>query len=103
MTVIPFSGPLLLDGDERDRAAARVLRPTVERALASRERGDRRPPARIYSRQMRALLSAAAIAIAIAAPAAADTARSGASKERRFFSARQGVGVEAPLGWTLSL
>ena len=27
----------------------------------------------------------------------------GASRERRFFSARQGVGVEAPLGWTLSL
>jgi hypothetical protein len=26
-----------------------------------------------------------------------------ASRERRFFSARQGVGIEAPAGWTLSL
>jgi hypothetical protein len=30
-------------------------------------------------------------------------AATGASRERRFFSARQGVGVEAPLGWALSL
>jgi hypothetical protein len=27
----------------------------------------------------------------------------GASRERRFFSARLGVGVDAPTGWTLSL
>ena len=26
----------------------------------------------------------------------------GATKERRFFSAREGVGIEAPPGWTLS-
>jgi hypothetical protein len=26
-----------------------------------------------------------------------------ASRERRYFNARQGVGVEAPVGWTLSL
>src|SRR5260221_11177434 len=25
-----------------------------------------------------------------------------ASRERRYFNARQGVGVEAPVGWTLS-
>jgi hypothetical protein len=51
---------------------------------------------------MRALLAAAAIAIAVAASAFADTARSGSAKERRYFSARHGVGVEAPPGWTLS-
>jgi hypothetical protein len=28
---------------------------------------------------------------------------SGASRDRHFFSARQGVGLEAPMGWTLSL
>ncbi len=27
----------------------------------------------------------------------------GAARERRFFSARHGVGIEAPAGWTLSL
>jgi hypothetical protein len=30
-------------------------------------------------------------------------AATGASRERRFFNARQGVGIEAPAGWTLSL
>jgi hypothetical protein len=33
----------------------------------------------------------------------AGQAASGASRERRFFSARLGVGVDAPTGWTLSL
>jgi hypothetical protein len=51
---------------------------------------------------MRAVLVAAAIAIAVAASALADTSRSGSAKERRYFSARQGIGVEAPPGWTLS-
>jgi hypothetical protein len=51
---------------------------------------------------MRAVLIAAAIAIAVAASALADTARSGSAKERRYFSARHGIGVEAPPGWTLS-
>jgi len=51
---------------------------------------------------MRAVLVAAAIAIAVVASASADTARTGSSRERRFFSARHGVGVEAPPGWTLS-
>jgi hypothetical protein len=30
-------------------------------------------------------------------------AAAGASREHRFFSAREGVGIEAPGGWTLSL
>ena len=51
---------------------------------------------------MRALLVAAALAIAVAASALVDAAQSSSGKERRFFSARQGVGVEAPPGWTLS-
>jgi hypothetical protein len=51
---------------------------------------------------MRALLVAAAIAIVVVASAFADTARSGSAKERRYFNTRQGVGVEAPPGWTLS-
>jgi hypothetical protein len=51
---------------------------------------------------MRALLAAAAIAIVVAASAFADTARTGSSRERRYFSARHGVGVEAPPGWTLT-
>jgi hypothetical protein len=32
----------------------------------------------------------------------AQTTRGGSSKERRFFSARHGVGIEAPPGWALS-
>jgi len=51
---------------------------------------------------MRAVLAAAAIATVVAASAFADTARTGSSKERRYFSARHGVGLEAPPGWTLS-
>lgn len=88
MTVSLFSGSQSRDGGERVRGPERVLRPSVERAL--------------YSRHMRVLLAAAAIAIAVAASAFADTARSGSAKERRYFSARHGIGVEAPPGWTLS-
>jgi hypothetical protein len=51
---------------------------------------------------MRAVLAAASIAIVLAASAFADTARTGSSRERRYFSARHGVGVEAPPGWTLT-
>jgi hypothetical protein len=51
---------------------------------------------------MRALLVAAALGIAVAASAIVDAAQSSSGKERRFFSARHGVGVEAPPGWTLS-
>jgi hypothetical protein len=47
--------------------------------------------------------SVALVALVVAALAVAASAASGASRERRFFSARQGVGVEAPSGWTLSL
>jgi hypothetical protein len=52
---------------------------------------------------MRTVPAAAAIAIAVAASTFAVAATGGVGKERRFFSARQGVGVEAPPGWTLSL
>ena len=51
---------------------------------------------------MRAALPVAAFAIAVAAFAAATTTRASSSRDRRFFSARHGVGVEAPPGWTLS-
>ena len=51
---------------------------------------------------MRVALTATAITIAIAASASADTARTGDNKKRRFFSARHGVGVDAPPGWSLS-
>jgi hypothetical protein len=51
---------------------------------------------------MRAALATAVLAIAVAAAALAHAAAS-ANKERRFFSARHGIGVEAPPGWTLSL
>jgi hypothetical protein len=51
---------------------------------------------------MRALPVAASLAIALAASAIVDAAQSSSGKERRFFSARHGIGVEAPLGWTLS-
>src|SRR6476469_11087975 len=44
---------------------------------------------------MRVPAVAAIVAIAVAAG-------SSSSRERRFFSARNGVGVEAPPGWTLS-
>ena len=88
MTVIPFSGSWFLDDGERVRAAERVLRATVECAL--------------YCRLIRVALAAAAIAIVIAASAFAETSRTGGSKERRFFSARHGVGVDAPPGWALS-
>ena len=49
-----------------------------------------------------ALVGLFAAAILVAARAPAET-RAGSSKERRFFSARHGVGVETPPGWSLSL
>jgi hypothetical protein len=54
----------------------------------------RRPPPLARS----AALVLAAAAIVVGARAAA-----GASRERRFFSAREGVGIDAPASWTLSL
>jgi hypothetical protein len=41
--------------------------------------------------------------LALVASVLAARAVTGASRDRRFFSAHEGVGVEAPLGWTLSL
>ena len=47
-------------------------------------------------------LVVALAAIAVAQLAPAQTTRGSSSKERRYFSARHGVGIEAPSGWTLS-
>ena len=47
-------------------------------------------------------LVVALAAIAVAQHAPAQTTRGSSSKERRYFSARHGVGIEAPPGWTLS-
>lgn len=47
-------------------------------------------------------LVVALAAIAVAQLAPAQTTRGSSSKERRYFSARHGVGIEAPPGWTLS-
>lgn len=47
------------------------------------------------------LVASLALAVDLLAPAVpADT---GGAKARRFFSARQGVGIEAPSGWSMSL
>jgi hypothetical protein len=48
------------------------------------------------------LVVALAAAVAVAGRAPAQTTH-GSSKERRYFSARHGVGIEAPPGWSLSL
>ena len=47
-------------------------------------------------------LVVALAAIAVAQLAPAQTTRGSSSKDRRYFSARHGVGIEAPPGWTLS-
>jgi hypothetical protein len=47
-------------------------------------------------------LVVALAAIAVAQLASAQTSRGSSNKERRYFSARHGVGIEAPPGWTLS-
>jgi len=53
---------------------------------------------------MKGLRTAAACAAALAlVAAAARTDGATGNRDRRFFSARAGVGVEAPLGWDLSL
>jgi hypothetical protein len=49
---------------------------------------------------MSLLIALASIASAQLAPA--QTTRGSSNKERRYFSARQGVGIEAPPGWSLS-
>jgi hypothetical protein len=43
------------------------------------------------------------VTVVVALAAGGARVVSGASRDRRFFSARQGVGLEAPTGWTLSL
>src|SRR5688572_27848035 len=57
-----------------------------------------RPAARTTGLSL--VVALAAIAVAQLAPA--QTTRGSSSKERRYFSARHGVGIEAPPGWTLS-
>lgn len=53
---------------------------------------------------MKRLRTAAACAVALALAAIAPRSEGAtANRDRRFFSARAGVGLEAPLGWTLSL
>jgi hypothetical protein len=76
----------------RRARAARVALATVGAApiLASMPR-----PLRLARS---AALALCALAVLLDARPAAS-----ASRERRFFSARQGVGIEAPSGWTLSL
>jgi hypothetical protein len=51
--------------------------------------------------RLAAFLVAFAVTAALITPRL--SAETGGTKARRFFSARQGVGVEAPLGWSLSL
>jgi hypothetical protein len=52
---------------------------------------------------MKGLRTAAACAAALALAAAPRSDGAPSNGDRRFFSARAGVGVEAPLGWKLSL
>ena len=62
----------------------------------------------VYTRVMRsasitwARIGTSALAVALATTLFVASARAGAPSERRFVSARQGVTVEAPPGWTLS-
>jgi hypothetical protein len=51
---------------------------------------------------MRARLATSALAVALAASLLAAPARAAGPTERRFVSARNGITVEAPTGWTLS-
>jgi hypothetical protein len=57
-----------------------------------------RPRPLATSRGFFALTLVGAIALALV-----EITANAATRERRFFSARHGVGVEAPVGWTLSL
>jgi hypothetical protein len=52
---------------------------------------------------MKRLRLAAACAAALALAAAARSDGATTNRERRFFSARAGVGIEGPPGWTLSV
>ena len=50
----------------------------------------------------RARIATSALAVALAASLLAAPARAGGPSDRRFVSARNGITVEAPVGWTLS-
>ena len=50
-----------------------------------------------------AAIRRASLALAVVALFAIARDAAGGSRERRFFSAREGVGIDAPGGWTLSL
>jgi hypothetical protein len=52
---------------------------------------------------MKALRTAAAVLLVALAAVAARTEAASSNNERRFYSARAGVGIEAPPGWTLSM
>jgi len=54
-------------------------------------------------RALAALLALGALGAAVVLPPWGARVLADPSRERRFFSARQGVGVEAPVGWALSL
>jgi hypothetical protein len=62
-----------------------------------------RPPRLRGTLALGALVALGSLGAAVVVPLWGARALADASRERRFFSARQGVGVEAPMGWTLSL
>jgi len=97
--VILFSG---VYSDERsqpiaDRSAAGGRVSAV--ALASPARITPYTPSVVRPLGTVAAAVAALMLVGITAPAGA----AGANRDRRFFSARSGVGIEAPTGWTLSV
>ena len=71
-------------------------------AVKPRAAGD------VYTHEMcrssitRTRIATSALAVALAASLLAAPARAGGPTDRRFVSARNGIAVEAPTGWTLS-
>ena len=76
----------------------RTTTPSTECWVGLRPRVDRRGSA--YTRLMRAFLALLLALILVAV--VADPAWAVSPKDRRFVSARHGLSVEAPPGWTLS-
>src|SRR5215470_4323534 len=77
---------------------SRLSPPARFASLRARRSSTREPPILAVmagSLSLRVLVCAVGIAFAVGARAASP-------RERRFFSARHGVGVEVPPGWTLS-
>ena len=74
----------------------------MTRAVKPRAAGD------VYTHEMcrssitRTRIATSALAVALAASLLAAPARAGGPTDRRFVSARNGIAVEAPTGWTLS-